>query len=70
VSHPIVGPLDAYVEYVSQSPQHLGHSYQAFFDVGVTYLVNADVQLDCGINNGLSKDTPDYTILAGISVRK
>ena len=58
------------MEYVSQSPQHLGRSYQAFFNIGVTYLVNADVQLDCGINNGLSKDTPDYTIFAGITVRK
>ncbi len=70
VDHKIVGPLDGYVEYVSQSPQHLGLSYQAFFNIGVTYLVNEDVQLDCGINNGLSKDTPDYTIFAGITVRK
>ena len=70
LSHPIVGPLDVYAEYVGVTPVRLGHGYQAYVDTGLTLQLGDDVQLDAAINLGRSRDTPAYTILAGITVRR
>jgi hypothetical protein len=70
VGHPIVGPLDIYGEYVGITPVSLGHGYQAYADVGLTFAVSGDVQLDAAVNVGCSRDTDRYTILAGITVRR
>jgi hypothetical protein len=32
--------------------------------------VNENVQLDCGVNVGLSEDADDFNAFAGISVRR
>ena len=70
LSHPIVGPLDAYAEYVGVAPVRLGHGYQAYVDAGLTLQVGDNVQLDVGVNLGRSRDTPAYAILAGFAVRR
>jgi hypothetical protein len=41
----------------------------ASFDCGVTYGVTRNVQLDAGVNLGLTKATEDITIFTGLSVR-
>jgi hypothetical protein len=69
LGHPIWGPVSGYIEYFGVAPHQLEETYQAFADTGVTYLVVEDVQLDCGVQFGLSQGTPDYTIVAGITVR-
>ena len=70
LTHPLVGNLDAYGEYVGVAPVALGHGYQAYADAGLTYQIGDDVQLDAAVNVGLSRDTAPYTILAGITVRR
>lgn len=39
------------------------------FDCGLTFAVNADLQLDCGVNFGLTRAAPDLVVFAGVSRR-
>jgi hypothetical protein len=43
--------------------------YQASADAALAYLVNDRLQLDGGVNVGLTRDTPDLEIYAGASIR-
>jgi len=61
--------LRGYVEYVGVAPLRSGHSYLAFFDTGATYAVSSGVQLDAGVNLGLSREAEDFTLFAGVSFR-
>jgi hypothetical protein len=69
LSHGIVKNLEGFVEYVGIAPHDLGASYQAFFDTGVSYQLTENLEVDCAVDVGLSKDTPDYTLVAGFAVR-
>ena len=42
---------------------------QASADAALAYLVNDRLQLDIGANAGLTKDTPDFEVYAGVSTR-
>lgn len=44
-------------------------SRQASFDGSAAYLISSDVQADAGANIGLTRDTPDLELYAGVSVR-
>jgi hypothetical protein len=61
--------INAYIEYVGVCPISVGQSYLAYFDTGVTYVVNENLQLDCGINIGLSQRADDFTLFTGLSFR-
>lgn len=61
--------LRGYVEYVGAAPLQGGSTYLAFFDTGATYAVSSGVQLDAGINIGLSREAEDFTLFAGVSFR-
>ncbi len=64
--HDITEKLGGYFEIATT----LTHGRDlASFDCGLTYGVTRDVQLDCGVNLGLTKATDDYTVFTGISVR-
>jgi len=39
------------------------------FDVGGTYLLTKDCQLDAGLSRGLNHRTADYSFTVGLSVR-
>lgn len=39
------------------------------FDTGLAYLLNKDVQLDVAASFGLNKNTPNYALTTGISLR-
>ena len=70
LGHPLWSEkLAAYVEYVGVSPISTGHTYLAYFDTGLTYALTENVQLDTGINLGLSDQADDYTVFVGLSVR-
>ena len=70
LSHPLLGQLNGYVEYVGVAPISLGQSFTATANVGLTYGVTDTVQLDVAIDVGLSRDAPPYTLLTGITVRR
>ncbi|HEV2295125.1 MAG TPA: transporter [Tepidisphaeraceae bacterium] len=69
LSRAIAGPLGGYVEYVGITDTEPGTGYLSVIGTGLTYGVNEDVQLDGGVNIGLSDDAADITLFAGISVR-
>jgi outer membrane putative beta-barrel porin/alpha-amylase len=61
--------LNGYVEYAGITPIDTGNTYLAYLNTGVTYLLLENVQLDCGVNFGLSRHANDYTVFAGLSIR-
>jgi hypothetical protein len=61
--------LNVYVEYVGIAPVSTGHTYLAYFDTGVTYMLAANVQWDIGINIGLSGHATDFIVISGLSFR-
>lgn len=62
----ITDRLGAFVELASFS----GEGRHALaFDCGLTYAVHADLQLDCGVNFGLTRAAPDFVAFVGLSRR-
>lgn len=66
---PIVGELSGYVEYAGLASTASGSGYAAFFDTGLTYALNDNMQLDGGVQVGLTDAAEDLTLFAGMSVR-
>ncbi len=69
VGHAIVGDLSGYVEYIGVTDTEEGTGYLSLIGAGLTYGVNENVQLDTGVNVGLSDDADDFNVFVGISVR-
>jgi hypothetical protein len=69
ISHAIVGELDGYLEYIGITDTEEGTGYLSLIGTGVTYGLSDNVQLDGGVNIGLSEEADDFTVFAGISVR-
>jgi hypothetical protein len=69
-SHAIAGPLGGYLEIFSLSRSDAGVPWTGTFDVGLTYGIGENVQLDGGANFGLSLDTEDVTVFLGVSARR
>ena len=68
VGHDIWGKLAGYVEFWSLVGTH-GGDWQGTLDLGVTYSVSRDLQLDLGINLGVTRSAPDYQPFIGVSWR-
>ena len=69
-SHSIVGELSGYVEFFNNlSTEHRGTPWIATADVGLTYGLTPDIQLDAGINFGLTRAADDVNPFIGISFR-
>jgi hypothetical protein len=62
--------LGTFIEFVSSSSREAGASWQGIFNVGFTYLVAEDVQLDGGMGFGVNKEAPDLNAFWGISFRR
>jgi hypothetical protein len=69
LGHDLVGKLAGYVEYIGIAPLHDDADYQALVGGGLTYGLSDDVQLDAGMNFGLTDDADDFNVFAGITVR-
>ncbi len=61
--------LGTYLEFYSVVGSAPGFPWQGQADVGLTYSITADIQVDCGCNFGLTKSAPDFQPFAGLSVR-
>lgn len=70
VSHDIVGDLSGFVEIATFIDTAPGSPGQAYFDAGLLYGLTPDVQLDCGVNVGLTNESDDVRVFVGISVRR
>jgi hypothetical protein len=67
--HDLAGALGGYVEVFSQHSAQRGSRWVGTLDLGLTYGVSRDIQLDAGVNLGLSDAAADVEFFSGISVR-
>ena len=67
--HDIVGDLAGYVEFYNQASDEEGASWIATGDVGLTYKVTPNCQVDIGANLGLTHAADDLTTFVGFSTR-
>lgn len=68
-SHAIVGELSGYVEFFSVVSSEDRAPWVATFDAGLTYAVTDDLQLDAGVNIGLTRSADDLNPFIGLSWR-
>ncbi|MDB5295471.1 MAG: hypothetical protein JWO31_1454 [Phycisphaerales bacterium] len=70
VEHDLVGPLGAYLEYAGTAPLGGDRPYEATLDTGLTYKVSDDVQIDAGVEVGLTAAADDLRVFAGVTIRR
>jgi hypothetical protein len=68
-SHDIVGELAGYVEFFSQVSQEAHSDWIGTADFGFTYGLSPNVQLDTGINLGVTRAADDINPFVGLSIR-
>jgi len=69
VGRDLTDALGYYLELVVQTDSGRDAHWQVQFDCGLTYAINADLQLDAGCNFGLTKAAPDLQPFIGLSRR-
>jgi hypothetical protein len=68
-SHDIAGKLGGYVEFFSEVSTERGLPWIGTADLGLTYALTDDIQLDAGINIGVTKSADDINPFIGLSWR-
>jgi hypothetical protein len=68
-SHTICGDLSGYVEFFSLLNGDEHSEWEGTVDVGLTYGLTEDIQLDAGINIGVTRSADDFNPFLGISWR-
>lgn len=66
VGHALARAVSGYVELTSSAGEG---AHVATFDTGVAWKLDANTQLDCGVNLGLSRSADDLSVFAGMSRR-
>lgn len=69
IGHAIVGKLSGYAEFFSAVSTERDAEWVGSFDFGFTYELTPNVQLDAGLNIGLTRAADDINPFVGISVR-
>jgi Putative MetA-pathway of phenol degradation len=69
LDHAIIGDLSGYVEFFSEISTEPQTSWVGTVDVGLEFLVNKNIQLDCGSNIGVTPAADDWNFFTGITVR-
>ena len=67
--HRIVGTLEGYVEFYSNVSAERNADWIGTFDFGATYKLTPNVQLDAGVNIGLTRSADDVNPFVGLTVR-
>jgi hypothetical protein len=68
-SHDIVDNLAGYVEFFSLVRAESGSDWVGTVDIGLTYALSDDIQLDGGVNIGVTRAADDISPFIGISWR-
>lgn len=68
-AHDLVGKLGGYVEFFSLVSPDANRDWIGTFDVGLTYSFSDDIQLDAGINIGVTKAADDFNPFLGLTWR-
>jgi len=69
LSHDIVGKLGGYVEFFSAVSAESDSDWVGTFDIGFTYGLTDNIQLDAGVNLGVTKSADDVNPFLGLSWR-
>lgn len=69
VGHELVVGLAGYLEDVGIAPSEDDSDYVAVLGAGLTYGLGDDVQLDVGVNVGLTDSADDLGVFAGLTFR-
>jgi len=67
--HDIVGKLAGYVEFFSAVSTEAASEWIGTFDLGFTYGLTDNIQLDAGVNLGLTDSADDVNTFIGFSIR-
>ncbi len=67
--HSIIGELSGYMEFFSNVSTEDGAKWVATVDAGLTYGLTKDIQLDMGVNVGVTEAADDLNPFCGISMR-
>lgn len=67
--HVLIGKLDGYLEFFSSVSTERGSQWIGTIDLGLTYAVAENLQLDCGCNAGVTRSADDLNVFTGITVR-
>ena len=69
VDHDLFGKLAGYVEFYSEISAERGAGWIGTLDMGVTYTLTESLQLDAGINIGLTPAADDFNVFTGLTLR-
>ncbi|MSU35687.1 MAG: transporter [Pedosphaera sp.] len=69
LGHALVGPLSGYVEFFSDVGTERGARWLGTVDLGLTYKLTDNIQLDAGINIGVTESADDINPFVGFSWR-
>jgi len=69
LGHDLVGKLGGYVEFFSVVSSESGHPWVGVLGLGLAYAVTDDMQLDGGVNLGLTRSAEDINPFLGVSWR-
>jgi len=70
LNRPIAGPLGGFVEHVQRFRLTAEGEREAYVDIGATYGLGPDAQLDMGTQWGLTDASEDWRVLVGFSIRR
>jgi hypothetical protein len=68
-SHDIYGKLGGYVEFFSEVSAERGSRWAGTVDLGLTYGLTENIQLDAGVNIGVTESADDVNPFVGLSCR-
>jgi len=69
VGRDLIGNLAFYVEFAALVTPESGGAWQGQVDLGFTYGIGENIQLDLGCNFGVTDSAPDYNPFMGFTVR-
>jgi len=69
LGHEIVKNVEAYAEIFTAIDPDRTYAAEITADFGVTWKVDEDVQLDAGVNIGVTREAEDWNPFVGISIR-
>ncbi len=68
-SHDIIGKLGGYTEFFSELSSQSDARWIGTVDLGLTYALTQDIQLDAGVNIGVTESADDLNPFVGFSCR-
>jgi Putative MetA-pathway of phenol degradation len=69
VGHELIGKLGGYLEFFSSVSTERGSSWVGTVDLGLTYGLTDNIQLDAGVNLGVTRSADDMNAFTGFTVR-